>query len=207
MSKAVPAASERRRDATRSLSRRIVAAAALAVIDDDGVDAMTMRGVAARLGVKAQSLYVHVQSRADLLEAVVASVSDEIDTSPALHEPDAAEAWPAAFTAVANRVRGAAHRHPQAFRLMASPAIPARPSSWYPPFRADPWTLALLDCLTAAGLTEEAASGVFRAFREYLVGFLLLETDDLIRRDPPLGDRDADFNSGLVALIEQLSTR
>src|SRR5450755_2687374 len=53
-----------------SVNRTTLAEAALALIQDDGLDALTMRTLADRTGVKAASLYWHVRDREELLELV-----------------------------------------------------------------------------------------------------------------------------------------
>lgn len=53
-----------------SLNRSLIVRVALELIDETGIDALTLREVAQRLGVKAPSLYNHFHSKAELLEAV-----------------------------------------------------------------------------------------------------------------------------------------
>lgn len=48
------------------LSRAVIVAAAAGVLVNDGYDALSMRTVAARLGVKASALYWHVHNKSDL---------------------------------------------------------------------------------------------------------------------------------------------
>lgn len=62
----------------RALSREGIVAAALRVVDDEGVDAVTMRRVAEELGTGAASLYAHVQDKEELLEAVFDAVLAEM---------------------------------------------------------------------------------------------------------------------------------
>lgn len=50
-----------------ALTRADVVAAAIAIADAEGLDAVSMRGVAARLGAGTMSLYAHVSSKADLV--------------------------------------------------------------------------------------------------------------------------------------------
>ncbi|HET9105249.1 MAG TPA: TetR/AcrR family transcriptional regulator [Solirubrobacteraceae bacterium] len=63
----------------RSLNRETIVAAALAIIDREGLDALTMRTVAHSLGTGAASLYAHVGGKEELLEAVIDHVIGEID--------------------------------------------------------------------------------------------------------------------------------
>src|ERR1022692_3921616 len=63
----------------RALTRERVVAEALAVISADGVDALSMRALAARLGVVPGALYRHVRSKEQLCDLVVDGVLAEID--------------------------------------------------------------------------------------------------------------------------------
>lgn len=71
----------------RSLSREAIAAAALQIVDTEGLDAMTMRRVAQELGTGAASLYAHVAGKEDLLELVVEQVIGEV-AIPAEPDPE-----------------------------------------------------------------------------------------------------------------------
>lgn len=59
-----------RRARERHLSREAILVAALAIVDREGVDAVTMRRVAEELGTGAASLYAHIQDKDELLSAV-----------------------------------------------------------------------------------------------------------------------------------------
>lgn len=58
------------------LSRERIVAAALELIDDEGLDALTMRALGQRLGVEAMALYYYFPNKAALLEAVAAAGLD-----------------------------------------------------------------------------------------------------------------------------------
>lgn len=77
------------------LTRDRIVAAALALIDRDGLSAVTMRRIADELGVQAPSLYNHMRSKEALLDAVAAAVMEQVDAS-AFERLDwraALEAW------------------------------------------------------------------------------------------------------------------
>lgn len=57
-----------------------IAAAALALIDEQGLNALSMRKVGARLGVEAMTLYGYVRNRDDLLEAVHSLLLSKVQT-------------------------------------------------------------------------------------------------------------------------------
>jgi AcrR family transcriptional regulator len=66
-----------RRD--RTLSREAIVAAALRIVDAEGVDAVTMRRVADELGTGPASLYAHVEDKDELLGAVLDKVFGDLD--------------------------------------------------------------------------------------------------------------------------------
>src|SRR5438105_13507366 len=67
-------ARNRRRDPEPGLSRERICREALALVDEEGLEALSMRRLGARLGVEAMSLYNHVRNKADLLDALHAAV-------------------------------------------------------------------------------------------------------------------------------------
>ena len=64
------------------LSRPLVVAAALELIDTEGLGGLSMRRVGQRLKVEAMSLYGYVTNREALLDAVVDSIIDELWADP-----------------------------------------------------------------------------------------------------------------------------
>src|SRR5258707_14521004 len=65
----------------RGLTRDRLVDAALELINEDGLDALSMRALADRLDVKAASLYWHVRDRRDLLERLAAAI---VESTPPL---------------------------------------------------------------------------------------------------------------------------
>src|SRR5580692_8431174 len=86
--------------------------AALAMADEQGLDAVTMRAVAARIGVTAMALYPHVSSKDDLLDGLVDHLLAE------LSRPDPAQPWPDRLRALGRSAREVAHRHPAVAPLL-----------------------------------------------------------------------------------------
>ena len=63
----------------RKLTREGVIAAAISLADEQGIDHLSMRGLARHLGVEAMSLYHHLADKAVLLDAMVDSVFAEVE--------------------------------------------------------------------------------------------------------------------------------
>ena len=65
------------------LTRDRVLRAAIALADEHGIDKLTMRGLGRELGVEAMSLYNHVGSKDDILDAMIDLVVEDIAVPPA----------------------------------------------------------------------------------------------------------------------------
>lgn len=100
------------------LSRERVVAAALTIADARGTKALTMRSLAADLGVRPMSLYHHVADKEAVLDAITDAVFAEIDL-PAPGTP-----WREAMRDRAVSAREALRRHPWAVTLMDSRLSP-----------------------------------------------------------------------------------
>jgi AcrR family transcriptional regulator len=144
------------------LTREGIARAALQVVDEEGPDGLTMRALAERLGVKAASLYNHVESKDALVDAVSELVNEEIDHTP-LSDPD----WRAGLAAYARGYRAVFLRHPNTIALLARRRVEAA--------RALRGYDALLALLARAGLAPADAAEVAAAL-DYLVLGSALET-------------------------------
>ncbi len=81
------------------LTRERVVEAALRIMDDEGLDAVTMRRVAREVGVEAMSLYHHVRDKEDLLDGICAAGDAAISAIPDEDRPwievarDGAREW------------------------------------------------------------------------------------------------------------------
>ncbi|MFI8964193.1 TetR/AcrR family transcriptional regulator [Streptomyces sp. NPDC053493] len=95
-------------------SRSDITDAAVRIADADGIDAVSMRRIAAELGCGTMSLYNYVPRKEDLYELMVDQASGEY----ALGGPSGD--WRADMRAVAREARGILHRHPWVIRLMTT---------------------------------------------------------------------------------------
>jgi AcrR family transcriptional regulator len=96
------------------LSRERILQAAVSMADAEGIDALTMRGLASQLQVEAMSLYNHVANKDDLLDGMIELVAAEIEA------PDGASDWKAAVRQRAISAHDALLRHPWSSILWAS---------------------------------------------------------------------------------------
>src|SRR6266508_1856799 len=95
------------RDRRPQLTRERVVAEALAVIAKEGVQALTMRTLAARLGVVPGALYHHVRNKEQLQDLVLDGVLAEVD-----FHVDHAQPWTQQIKVLAQRLREVLEQHP-----------------------------------------------------------------------------------------------
>lgn len=169
----------------RRLSLDRIVDATLTLIDEQGIGAASMRSVAARLGVRAMSLYKYVDNRDELFDAVVDLVVNELGDDPEVQQHPI-DGWRAYLESMARGVRRYARAHPHAFPLVAT-----RPKDapWInPPLRSVRWVEAMLTALADEGFTDDQLLFTYRTFNSFLLGYLLLETSAMSLRDPKPGD-------------------
>ena len=152
-----PGGEESRR---RVLTRDRVVAEALAIISADGAATLSMRALAARLGVVPAALYRHVTSKDQLYDLILDGVLAEIDCRAGPTLP-----WAGQVTALAYRLRTVLEDHPGIAALLKT-RDPISPAS-----------LALAEAflapLRAAGLPGRQAAWAFRLIYDYTIGFAL----------------------------------
>ena len=143
------------------LSRDQVLQAAVALADEGGVGALSMRRLGQVLGVEAMSLYNHVAGKGDLLDGMIDVVFGEIGLPPAVG------GWKSAMRARALSARAVLGRHRWAIGLMESRKTPG------------PATLrhhdAVLGCLRGAGFSIELTAHAYSLLDSYIYGFALQE--------------------------------
>jgi TetR/AcrR family tetracycline transcriptional repressor len=155
------------------LSRDRIIDEAIALVDAEGVNALTMRRLGGRLGVEAMALYRYVNGREDLLEGVVDRLVSTLEIDPGA-QMGPADGWQAFLQWMAHTVRQLVLDHPLAFPLIAT-RHPAAP--WLrPPLRSLSVVEAFLGGLLRRGFTEDQAVRAYRTFTSFLLGHLLLES-------------------------------
>ncbi|MGH9264897.1 MAG: TetR/AcrR family transcriptional regulator [Acidimicrobiales bacterium] len=143
------------------LSADVIFRAALRLVDAEGLDALTMRRLAAELDVATMSIYGHVPNKDDLLLGVVNLATTEI----ALPKP-CTPPWEA-LKAITREFRRVALRHPNLV-----PLIVRRP----PTGSQGLLTLeAAFDALRRAGIAPALTTRAYRLMASYAIGFVSLD--------------------------------
>src|SRR5580658_2677415 len=208
------------------ITRDTVLAAALELIDRDGVDGLSVRSLGRELGRDPVILYRHAPNKAALLDGVAETVVAQLEVDPA--DPD----WAAQLRTVARDYRALALAHPHVVPLLVTRPL-ATPLALRPLGTLRPLE-DILALLTRAGFTGPDALHIYRALFGFLHGHILNElqelidnpdeTDDLLRlglhrlpiRDFPLlrslasalasYDGAAELERGLDILLTGLTT-
>jgi AcrR family transcriptional regulator len=162
-------------DRRHQLTRERVVAEALAVIAHDGVQALTMRRLAARLDVVPGALYRHVRNKQQLHDLVLDNVLAEVD----IH-PDPSLDWTDQLKVLAHRLRQVLEDHPGVAGILKT-RDPLGPHSLA-------LAEAFLGPLQAAGFADREAGLVFFLLVDYTIGFAVSGTPTSINeqrvRDP-----------------------
>jgi TetR/AcrR family tetracycline transcriptional repressor len=110
----VPFRKTERRKKRRPLDQAQVVRAAMALLDEAGLDELTMRRLADRLGVKAAALYRHVRNKDELLALLGDEISGEIPL------PTSTGSWQDRLTEMAWNARRGLLAHRDAARVLAA---------------------------------------------------------------------------------------
>jgi AcrR family transcriptional regulator len=149
--------------ATRKpLSRARVLQAAVALADEAGLEAFSMRALAQELGVVPMALYKHVANKEELLDGMVDIVFGEIEL------PSAELDWRSAMRRRAISTREALTRHSWAIGMM---------ESRHPGPAGLRNHNAVMGCLREAGFSFKMAIHAYSVQDAYVYGFALQERD------------------------------
>lgn len=103
------------------VSREQIVNEALALLDESGLDGLTLRKLAARLGVKAPTLYWHVSSKADLID----ELAETILRAELADLPAPAHDWRDWLADAIGRFRRAMLAHPDGARIVSAAQLSA----------------------------------------------------------------------------------
>jgi TetR/AcrR family tetracycline transcriptional repressor len=168
-----------RRRPRGSLTRELIIKEALALLEEHGPGALSMRRLADRLGVAPNALYTHVRGKADLIDGLIDQVYAGLTVTP-----DPSGDWTQQLATLSQDVRE---------HLLAHPAVVPyalqRPGLGPHGLRLGE---AIYDILRPAGFSDQAVVGTVYALLTYILGFVALEvpragtdpqtSDEFVRR-------------------------
>jgi TetR/AcrR family transcriptional regulator, tetracycline repressor protein len=148
------------------LTRDRILDAAVAIVDEHGIEGLSMRKLGTALGVEAMSLYNHIPNKAALLDGVLERVVSEINI------PDDGSTWDERLRQMTTSFRSIALSHPRCVPLFAM-----RPFNSLPALDV---VEAVFELLAEAGFSTEEAFRALRAMSAYAVGFTISEALEII---------------------------
>jgi AcrR family transcriptional regulator len=141
--------------------RRLILDQALALVDEHGLAAMSMRAVAERVGLTSMALYPYVGGKDALLDGLVHLLTIELGTE---YGDDPADIdWRQRLRALGRAVRKLAYEHPGAFPLLLNRPVAGASASWL--------TAALRGVLHDAGVAPGEVPRLARMICAFLLGY------------------------------------
>lgn len=144
------------------LTRERIVRAALRIMDEEGLEALSMRRIGRELGVEAMSLYNHVRDKEDILDSIC-------EVALAEFKVPLAEDWAEGARRAAHEYRRLLLAHPTVITLMTERKRPfTNPDS----LRAYEFAL---EVFRTAGLSEVDSVKAFHVFGGFILGFVTME--------------------------------
>ncbi|WP_225730635.1 MULTISPECIES: TetR/AcrR family transcriptional regulator C-terminal domain-containing protein [unclassified Nocardia] len=147
-----------------TLDRQRIVTEAVALLDDEGLDGVTLRKLAARLGVRQPTLYWHLPNKAALVTALAEAILDQ--EFGELTPPAPGEHWQHWLGALAERLRRALLAHPDGARVLSASQLSLK--------MADISELAM-STLVAHGIPLHRARVIVLTVERFTVGHVLEE--------------------------------
>ena len=144
-----------------TLTREKVLAAGVELADEVGIESLTIRKLADKLGVGAMTIYHHVPSKEEIIDGMVEMVFSEIERPPA--DAD----WRSAMRQRCISARKVLNRHPWAAPLMES-RVPPGPENLS---HHD----AVIGCLRNGGLSIQMTAHAYAILDSFIYGFAFEE--------------------------------
>lgn len=172
----------------KSLDRARIVKAAFAVLNEEGLDGLSLRMVAQRLDVQAPALYWHVKNKAEMASLMAATFSVEAERAEAEQK-----GWRARLLVFGRSLRHAMLRHRDAARLCVGAHSLESPE-------AAAHRLAVP--LIQAGLDARTATSYRASVIAYTLGWVVYEQSQQRHEFlEQLIDFDKSFEAGLSAMV------
>jgi len=169
--------------AREPLTRERIVAAAMRLMDNEGLDAVTMRRVAREVGVEAMSLYHHVRDKEDLLDAICAKVMCDF------HYPDEDRPWIEVARDGAREWRRVLRDHPNVIALWAERQRPMTDLEALMPMEF------ALRVISRAGMDAREGVLVFNVIGGYIMGVVMMEVGAMFSAGTNRGGRSLDLGA------------
>ncbi|CCH78149.1 Transcriptional regulator, TetR family [Nostocoides japonicum T1-X7] len=162
-----------------ALNRQQVVDEAMRIVDAEGLDALTLRGLAGRLGVQAPTLYWHVRNKTALLDALGDRIMDDVAEPP---PPGPDDDWREWLLAALVGLRQAMLAHRDGARIVSG----ARDS-----FRRADFSERAMSTLVDRGVPLQQARMTVLTAERYTIGHVL---EEQASHRPGAGEPDLDLD-------------
>ncbi|MHA7276723.1 TetR/AcrR family transcriptional regulator C-terminal domain-containing protein [Arthrobacter sp. HLT1-21] len=153
------------------LSRAVVLAAALELVDDDGLESLSMRKLGQKLGKDPMALYRYAHNREALLDGLTEIIWDQLEIPPV-------EEWKEQLRKTAHEFRNLVLKHPNVVPLLVTRPL-STPLGLRPPGALRPIE-QLLALLMKAGFDSRGSLHVYRAYYGFLFGHIINELEEFV---------------------------
>ncbi|WP_432840035.1 TetR/AcrR family transcriptional regulator [Dactylosporangium sp. CA-092794] len=178
------------------LTRQAVVEEAERVVDELGLDGLTLASLAERLGVRQPSLYKHIEGVASLRRAITMRAAREV--TEALSRAAVGRSRGDAIMAMAGAQRAWARAHPSRYQLAQVPPVPGDTEHERV---AEDYLKTLTAVLSGFGLADADAIDAIRCIRSALHGFVSLESSGAFAMPYNI---DRSFRRLVAALVDAL---
>ncbi len=156
--------------ARRPLTRERILHVGLRLIDQQRLEAFTMRKLAQELGVDPMSIYRHFENKDALLDGVADMLWGEVEL------PGRETGWEALLRSIATSLRALAHAHPHAYALLCNNQIM--------PLAMLRLCDVTLEQLQRAGFEQKRALEILCTVSSYAIGYAMVELSTLLPEQP-----------------------
>ena len=186
---------EREAPVKERLTRDRIVEAALSIMDEEGLDAVSMRRVAREVGVEAMSLYHHVRDKEDLLDAVCARVMRDF------RYPDEDRPWVEVARDGAGEWRRVLRAHPNVIALWAERQRPMNDLESLMPMEF------ALRVIGRAGMDAREGVRVFNVIGGYIMGVVMMEVGAMFSAGTTRGKKTLDLDTVHSKLPDEAVSR
>jgi TetR/AcrR family tetracycline transcriptional repressor len=149
-----------------ALDRKRIVTEAVGLLDADGLDGVTLRKLAQRLGVQAPTLYWHLPNKAALVTAIAEEILEQQFPAASLVPPGPEQRWQDWLAGLAQRLRLAMLAHPDGARVVSASQLSLKVAAV---------SELAMSTLVARGLPLRQARLLVLTVRSFTIGHVLEE--------------------------------
>jgi TetR/AcrR family tetracycline transcriptional repressor len=149
-----------------ALDRKRIVGEAVTLLDADGLDGVTLRKLAQRLGVQAPTLYWHLPNKAALVTAIAEEILEQQFPATALVPPGPDQGWQDWLSGLAQRLRHALLAHPDGARVVSASHLSLKMAAI---------SELAMSTLAARGLSLQRARLLVLTVEHFTIGHVLAE--------------------------------